>query len=250
MMSRRRTRLSCRVAIVAALGLMGACSSSSQYVPAHSLGGTVSGLTTSGLVLANGTDTLSVSTGATRFRLPAGLVSGTAYSITVQSQPAGQICSIANGSGTMGSADMANTVIVCSSQAFSLGGTVTGLTNSGLVLANGSNTVDVTANATTFALPTPVALGSSYALTVQAQPTGLSCSVTQGTGTMPGSDVSTVAVTCSDQPFDLGGSISGLTTSGLVLTNGSDMLTVSPGATNFTMPAQVAFGHTYAVTVH
>jgi len=250
MMSRRRTRLSCRVAIVAVLGLVGACSSSSQYVSTHSLGGTVSGLTAPGLVLSNGTDALSLSTGATTFRLPTGLVSGTAYAIRVQSQPTGQICSISNGSGTMGTADVANAVIVCSARAFSLGGTVTGLTNSGLVLANGSNTVDVTANATTFTLPTPVALGSSYAMTVQAQPTGLTCAVTQGTGTMPGSNVSTVAVTCSDQPFNLGGSISGLTTSGLVLTNGSDTLTVSSGVTNFTMPAQVAYGHPYAVTVH
>jgi hypothetical protein len=249
MLSRRKT-LPSLVSIFAALGLLGACSSSHYNNPTYSLGGTVSGLTASGLVLANGSDTLKATTNATTFSLPTRMASGATYAVTVQSQPTGQICSVTNGSGTMGTADVANVVVACSAQSFSLGGTVTGLTSSGLVLANGSDTVNVAANATTFTLPTPVALGSSYAMTVQAQPAGLACAVTQGTGTMPASNVSTVVVTCTDQPFNLGGSISGLTTSGLVLTNGSDTLTVKSGATNFTMPAQVAYGSKYAVTVH
>jgi hypothetical protein len=252
LMARRKTRLASRVAIFAALGTLGACSSSSQYVPipSHSLGGTVSGLTASGLVLADAGDMLSVAPGATTFSLPTRLASGAAYAVTVHTQPTGQTCSITNGSGTMGTADLANAVIVCSAQSFSVGGTVTGLTNAGLVLANGSDTVSIAANATTFILPTPVALGSSYAVRVQTQPSGLACAVGQGTGTMSTSNVSTVAVSCTDQPFNVGGSISGLTTSGLVLTNGGDTLTIDSGTTNFTMSAPVTYGSQYAVTIH
>jgi len=252
LMARRKTLLFSRVAVFTALGLLGACSSSSQYVPipSHSVGGTVSGLTASGLVLADARDMLSVVPGATTFSLPTRLPAGVTYAVTVHSQPTGQTCSITNGSGTMGTADLANAVVVCSAQSFSLGGTVSGLSNGGLVLASGGDAVNVAANATTFVLPTPIALGSSYAVTVQTQPPGLSCAVAQGTGTMSTSNVSTVAVSCTDHPFSVGGSISGLTTSGLVLTNGSDTLTVDSGTTNFVMPAPVAYGSQYAVAIH
>jgi len=255
---RRTTRLAATTCPWILAGLLAACSSNNHYAspppappaPTYSLGGTVSGLTASGLKLANGSDTLSVASGATTFTTPTQLASGTAYSVTVQTQPAGEMCTVSNGSGTIGTANVANVVVACSKTSNSLGGKVSGLTTSGLVLANGSDTVTVDANAAAFTLPTPVAAGSSYAVTVKTQPTGLACAVTNGTGTMPTSPVTSVTVTCTDQPFDLGGSISGLTTSGLMLANGSDMLTVNSGATSFTMPTKVAYGSQYAVTVH
>jgi hypothetical protein len=252
---RRTTRFVATACPWILAGLVAACSSSNHYAPpplapTYSLGGTVSGLTASGLKLANGSDTLSVPSGATGFTMPTRLASGAAYSVTVQTQPTGQTCTVSNGSGTIGTANAANVVVACSETSNSLGGTVSGLTTSGLVLANGSDTVTVNANATAFTLPTPVAAGSSYAVTVKTQPTGLACAVTDGTGTMPAGPVTTVKVTCTDGPFDLGGSISGLTTSGLMLANGSDMLTVNSGATSFTMPTKLAYGSQYAVTVH
>jgi hypothetical protein len=50
---------------------------------------------------------------------------------------------------------------------YTLGGTVSGLNASGLVLANGTDQVTVMANATSFTLPTLVAYSSSYAVTVK-----------------------------------------------------------------------------------
>src|SRR5271169_5768407 len=58
-----------------------------------------------------------------------------------------------------------------------LGGTISGLTRTGLVLANGANIVSVAANTTSFTLPTPVAYADGYGVTVAAQPAGLSCMV-------------------------------------------------------------------------
>ncbi len=252
LMASSKLGLFSRAAVFAALGLLAACSRMSQYVPvpSHSVGGTVSGLTASGLVLANGRDMLSVIPGATTFSLPTRLPSGADYAVTVHRQPTGQFCSVTGGSGTMGTADLANAVVVCSVHSFSLGGTVAGLSNEGLVLASGGDTVSIAANASTFVLPAPVALGSSYAVTVQTQPPGLSCSVAQGTGRMSTGNVTTVVVTCTDHPFSVGGSIRGLTTSGLMLTNGSDTLTVDSGKTNFSMPAPVAYGSQYTVAIH
>jgi hypothetical protein len=201
------------------------------------------------LVLAREGQTLTVSSGASSFTFGSVLTSGSTYAVTVQTQPAGQLCTVSNGSGTAATANVANVVVACSEQAYTVGGRVSGLTSSGLMLANGSDTLSVAPSARTFTFATPVAKGSSYSVTVRAQPTGLACAVTKGTATMVAANVNSVVVSCTDQPFSLGGSISGLTTSGLVLANGSDTRDVDANATSFTMPTAVPYGSAYAVTV-
>jgi hypothetical protein len=217
--------------------------------PTYSLGGSVARLSAAGLVIANGSDTVTVAAGGTSFTLPTQLVAGSAYSVTVKTQPTNQICSVANGTGTVASANIANVVVTCATEAFAVGGSVSGLTTAGLVLANGSDTVAVAANATAFTLPTQVVTGSSYHVTVQTQPTGEACAVTAGLATMPASAVTSVAVRCTDQPFTLGGTISGLTTAGLVLANGTDTASPAASATSFTMPTPVDFGSSYTLSV-
>ncbi len=214
---------------------------------AHTLGGTISGLSAGGLVLSAGSDVLPVSSGATAFTMPASIAYGAAYSLAVSAQPAGLTCSVGNGSATMGASDVTSVVVTCAVNSHAVGGSVSGLTTSGLVLANGGDTVIVAANATNFALPTAVAEGAAYAVTVQSQPTGLTCAAASATGTMGSSDVSNVAVTCATNSYTLGGTISGLGGNGLVLANGTDTLSVAANATVFTMPAAVPFGAGYAV---
>lgn len=213
------------------------------------LGGSISGLAHSGLSLANGDKVLQIASGATTFDFGAVLQAGSAYSITVQSQPVGQTCSIANGSGIASGANVANAVVTCAHQSFRLGGSITGLVNAGLKLTNGTDLLAVQSGASSFTLPTEVAYGSSYEVTVAAQPPGLACGITHGTGTMPAEDVVDVAVTCTSQPFNVGGSVSGLVTSGLVLANGADTVAVPAGEMQFTMPAPVPFGQSYDVQV-
>lgn len=233
---------------------LGACgggggSGSNNTATTYTLGGAISGLISSGLVLANGTDTVTVLANAANFTMPTSLTAGTAYSVSVQTQPAGLTCSTSSSSGTMPIGNVINVTVTCSDKSYTLGGTITGLTSNGFVLANGTDTVTVPANATTFMLPTPVAYTSNYMVTVQTQPTGLTCSVSNGTGTMPAAVVSSVTVTCATTSYNLGGSITGLTTDGLKLTNGADTLLVSANATSFTMPTTVAYGSGYGVTV-
>ena len=215
----------------------------------HTLGGTVSGLAVNGLVLANGGATLTLNSGATTFAFPTALATGTAYEVSVQTQPAGEMCSVASGTGTVGTADIANVVVTCSLQSYTLGGGITGLTTGGLVLANGSDRLPVPAGASTFTLPTPVASTSSYTVTVATPPTGLSCSVANGTGTVGAANVTNIAVTCTDQPYALGGTITGLNGSGLVLANGTDKVSVAANASTFTLPTKVPYTAGYAVTV-
>jgi hypothetical protein len=91
-----------------------------------------------------------------------------------------------------------------------LGGTISGLTRPGLVLANGTDRVSVAANATAFTLPAPVATTDTYAVTVAGQPEGLTCSVSRASGAMPASDITNVKVRCLDNPHPVGGTAKGL----------------------------------------
>jgi len=79
-----------------------------------------------------------------------------------------------------------------------VGGTVSGLTGSGLILRNnGGDDLAVSANGT-FTFATPLASGAAYSVTVFSQPTNpaQTCVVTGGSGTITGVNVTTVAIAC------------------------------------------------------
>jgi hypothetical protein len=215
----------------------------------YTVGGTISGLTASGLILANGADTLNVAAGATSFTMPRPVASGGGYAVTVQAQPLGETCAVANGAGTMGAGNVTNVAVSCAASNYTLSGTITGLNANGLVLANGGVNVTLSANASDFTFGPVLTVGSAYAVTVQTQPVGLTCSVANGTGIAGAANVTNVAVTCSSLSYTLGGTISGLTSAGLVLTNGADTLTVAANATGFTFNKPVAYTSAYAVGV-
>jgi len=240
------------VAAALTLALLAACHGLSRSPASNgdTVGGTVSGLASGESVVLenNGGDPQTISQGGP-FVFSVSASNGS-YSITVATPPPGQTCTVAGGSGIVGSANVANIVVTCSAEAFSLGGTIKGLNGEGLVLADGTDTVAVEAGATTFTLPIAVAATSSYAVIVKTQPSGLACAVTAGTGTMPAHAATTVMVSCTDQPFTLGGTISGLgAKTGLILKNGADSRSVAANATSFVMPTPVSFDSSYAVTV-
>lgn len=134
-----------------------------------------------------------------------------------------------------------------------IGGTVSGLTGSGLVLSlnSGAQTVAVSGNGS-FAFPAAVASGTNYVVTVQTQPTAppQTCTVTNGTGTTSGGSVTSVTVTCVNNTFTVGGTVSGLAGVGLVLSlnNGAQLATVT-GNGSFAFPNPIPTGSTYAVGV-
>ena len=82
----------------------------------YSVGGTVSGLSGTVVLQDNGGDTLNVAAnGGFTFATP--LASGAAYNVTVATNPTGQTCTVANGSGTVGSANVTNVAVTCGLQA-------------------------------------------------------------------------------------------------------------------------------------
>ena len=82
------------------------------------------------------------------------------------------------------------------SVAATVGGTISGLTASGLNLRNnGGTALAITAGATSFTFPATVASGAAYAVTVSKQPSPLTCTVSNGTGTVTG-PVTNVRIVC------------------------------------------------------
>jgi uncharacterized delta-60 repeat protein len=81
---------------------------------------------------------------------------------------------------------------------FSLGGTVTGLTGSGLALrTNFINNVQPAADGP-FTFPRLLDDGTSYSVSIETQPTNPTqiCTLTNGSGTIAGADVTNVGVSC------------------------------------------------------
>lgn len=79
------------------------------------IGGTITGLTSAGLVLQNNyQEYLVVPAGSDHFTFPTGIESGSGYSVTIMTQPDNQICSVSsNGSGMVGDANVSSIVISC-----------------------------------------------------------------------------------------------------------------------------------------
>ncbi len=83
---------------------------------------------------------------------------------------------------------------------YTIGGSVSGLTGSGLILQNNSgDDLTVSAPTTSFTFATSVIDGGSYAVTVLTQPFSpdQTCSVSSGSGTVSGANVTSVGVTCT-----------------------------------------------------
>jgi N-acetylneuraminic acid mutarotase len=118
----------------------------------------------------------------------------------VGTQPTGQTCTVTNGTGTIAAANVTNVAISCSAVTVThtVGGTLSGL-GSGLsvtLLNNGGNSLVRNANGA-FTFTTPLATGAAYAVTVGTQPTGQTCTVTNGTGTIAAVDITSVGVACT-----------------------------------------------------
>jgi hypothetical protein len=156
----------------------------------------------------NGGDNLRLYGDGTRSFATA-LASGAAYSVTVSSQPAGpdQTCTVSNGSGTVGNANVTNVTIDCPyPTSYAVGGTVSGMLGTGLSLLYSADNVSLPSilgmaadGSFTFdASRTSAVSGTVYNVSISNQPTGpaQTCVVNNGSGTVASADVSSVRVVC------------------------------------------------------
>jgi len=109
-----------------------------------------------------------------------------------------------------GEATKANTAdrvaAIATASPFTVGGTISGLSGTVVLQNNAGDNLSLSADGP-FTFATALADGSTYAVTVLAQPPGQTCTVANGNGTIAGAGVTDVTVTCT--PIVCGGWFTG-----------------------------------------
>jgi hypothetical protein len=215
------------------------------------IGGTLSGLASGATIVLsdNGTDNLSLTAdGSFTFAQP--VASGSPYAVTVKTPPAGQTCTVSNGSGTA-TANVTNVSVTCSTTSvlFTLSASVSGLTSGTLVLQDDAGQQLTFTGNTTQTFSNTYASGATYSVTIATQPSGFTCSLSSNsTGTITAN--TTVAVTCTaNAALTVSASVSGLTSGTLVLQDDAGKQLTFTSSTTQTFSNTYASGATYAVTI-
>jgi hypothetical protein len=166
----------------------------------YSVGGTMAGLVSGGSMTLrnNGGVAMAVSANGS-FTFPTQVASGQPYAVTVATNPTtpvSQTCMVTSGAGVVADRDVTSVQVTCKTDAFLIGGAVSGLTGTGLVLQDNGGDDLAIARDGAFTFPTRVESGATYNVTVRSQPSGQACTVTSGTGTVGAADVLGVRVAC------------------------------------------------------
>jgi hypothetical protein len=126
---------------------------------------------------------------------------------------------------------------------YTVGGTVTGLSGSGLTIRNGTTDLPITGSPFTF--PASLANGTRYDIAVIALPSAPAqvCSVSNGSGTINGSNVTNVAITCTttmslsdSTPATGAASVQRTVAPVLNFSASLDVQTATPGTVSLTSP--------------
>lgn len=192
-------------ATLAAALVLSACGGKASFTVAGTVT-TASGtpIANNGLVLQNGSDTVSVPLGQTTFAFPNQVSYGTEYNVTVKTQPDHMTCGVSNPHGSAGQTTSISITVLCSQNTHTVGGTISNLKLDGLSLINGSTSgaYAISKDTTTFVFPTAIPVGTPYGLTIYTQPkdstTGATqtCTLVNGTDVMGDADRANVVITC------------------------------------------------------
>ena len=205
----------------------------------YMVGGSLSGYSGSGLqVTTTGSnpETKTIEAGSTGWYFDTTYNHSNTYSISIATQPTDpwQYCTVTqNQSGTIteSSGSMSTADISCSMESYNLSGSISGLTYDGLVLSLNGSSVSVSGGSTSVDFGS-LESGTDYTISIVSQPSYQSCTVSSGTGTVEGADISSISVSCSYLSYNVGGSVSGLVNSDTVtITDGTyGSVTVSNGS--------------------
>lgn len=95
---------------------LAACGHHSSSSSSYTVGGTITGLTSGDVVLIyNDSTTVTVDAGATTWTFPGSFTAGGSYSVSVQTQPSGELCEVTGGgSGDALTSNISDVTVVCS----------------------------------------------------------------------------------------------------------------------------------------
>jgi hypothetical protein len=131
---------------------------------------------------------------------------------------------------------------------------VSGVTKDGMVLTN-TNTgelLPVPANTTSIAFTKLAATDEQFNIQVKTPPPNATCQLANNSGKANVYTAYYIQVACANDPYTLGGVVSGLQNSGLILNNGADTVSVQPNggaSVSYRFPTKVPNGSLYGITV-
>ena len=197
-------------------GGSGATPSGGGSTATYTVGGSVSGLTDSGLVLElNGQYKQSVAANESTYTFSTPLPQGASYQVTVAAQPAGETCTVASPSGTV-QGNVTSASVTCTIQNFTVSGTVSGLSSSGLKLQDysGGESLALAAGTTKYTFVQSLPYGTNVDVTVTAQPSWQICVASTSNFSGPvTSNVTAEDFTCTAVSADVS-TLAGSTTQG------------------------------------
>jgi len=154
----------------------------------------VTGLQGSLILLNNNTDSLTIDmVGLHSFATK--IPDGDTYSVTVQTQPADQICTVNNASGTINGSNITDISISCANL-YNLGGVVTGLSGTLEIQNNVADTLLLSTNGG-FTFNQRVAVGDLYNVQISQNPASRVCSIANASGQVAEADITNINILCS-----------------------------------------------------
>jgi hypothetical protein len=206
----KKIQMLCAVMLLTSVAALTGCDNSEKAAPpppppvpppALTVGGSVSGLPGSGLVLQlNGANDLAVSANG-RFKFPKSLPRGSGYTVTVKSSPSSpvkQTCTVGQGSGKIAGTAVNNISVTCVTNTYAVGGTVSGLSGKGLVLKlNDTIEQPIASNGKFVFAGMRLPDGSDYKVAIKTTPARQKCMIKPINGAFDTDTLNIVAVTCS-----------------------------------------------------
>ncbi len=172
---------------------------------------------------------------------------GAAYDVTITAQPATQTCTVAAGSGTVQNADV-DLAVTC--VGFMVGGAASGLDAGdtlSLELNGGEQQLTITADGA-FTFDNTLPDQATYSVVLQSTPVEKLCTLSGESGTVAGSDVTSIVISCV-RTVSIGGTLSGLVSDPVVLQqDGGDDLQLDANG-SFTFATRVETGNNYDVSI-
>ncbi|MCX7554183.1 FG-GAP repeat protein [Marinicella sp. S1101] len=158
----------------------------------------------------NGADDLIISSnGSNTFNTA--IDDGANYSVAVLTQPTtpNQFCQVSQATGQINGANVDDIEVVCATDVHTVGGTVSGLANGNTLTLSMDDTGEnlVVQSNNLFEFIEPLQDGTTYNVTVLNMPTSpnQTCTISNGSGTISGSDVSDVLINCEINQYFIGG---------------------------------------------
>jgi len=206
----------------------------------YTVSGTLSGLSSGTLdIQLNNTEDLALNSNGS-FEFAMLQETGWVYEVIIVNQPENQLCSITNDAGTIETSDVTDVSINCVNNAFTVSGSVSGMTGGTLELQL-NNTENFTINNNgDFEFAMLQQPGWVYEIVVVNHPENQICSITNGGGTVATSNITDVSISCESNVYTVSGSVTGMTGGTLVanLNNTEDLSVTENGDFEFSMLQQ------------